>query len=258
MNGKRKETKLPDVKVQDVMTHLVVMLYPTDTVHQAAKRLARNRISGAPVIEGGKVVGILSETDLIHAFMPPVPVDRGVSILDVLSVIGRAKPRGHMHGKTVADVMSPLVIQVSPETSIWKAASIMERRGVKRLPVVDDEDYLLGIVSRADLIKAMAKDDVQIAADVIEALTLLGEEAIDGLEVEVAEGVATIKGAADRKSTRELAIRLASRTPGVIEVISLLDYEIDDTRRKFSRATRDPKDPRLDWHSASEVNEDVR
>lgn len=249
---------MPDVMVKDVMTHLVVTLYPNDSVHEAAQRLSVNRVSGAPVVEDGKVVGMVSEADLIHAIMPPVPVDRGASVLDILSVVGRARPHAHPHGKKVADVMSPLVIQVSPTSSIWKAASIMERRGVKRLPVVDDEGYLLGIVSRADLVKAMAKDDEQIRVDVTEAIQILGPESIAALEVEVAEGVTTLRGTADRKSTRELAIKLASRTPAVTEVISRMDYEIDDARLKIPRPARDPKDPRRDWHRVSEVDESVR
>lgn len=248
---------MADVRVSDVMTHLVVMLYPNDTVHEAARRLARNRISGAPVVEDGKVIGIVSESDLIHAAMPPVPVDRGASILDVLSVIGRSTPRAHHHGKKVSDVMSPLVVQVSPTTSIWKAASVMERRGIKRLPVVDDDGFLLGIVSRADLVKAMARDDDQIRAEVIEAIDVLGDETIEGLDVTVADGIATVKGTADRRSTRDLAIKLASRTPGVIEVIARVDYELDDRRLKI-RPEHDPKDPRLDWHSPAEVNEGIR
>lgn len=173
---------MSDVKVQDVMTHLVVMLYPTDSVHEAARRLARNRISGAPVVEAGKVVGVVSESDLIRAVTPPVRGNYGASILDILSVIARVKPRGHEHGRTVGDVMSTLVIDVAPSASIWKAASIMERRDVKRLPVVDDEGYLLGIVSRADLIKAIARDDADIAADVVEAIQILGPETIYHLE----------------------------------------------------------------------------
>ena len=246
---------MSDVRVRDVMTHLVVMLYPTDSVHEAAQRLARNHISGAPVVEEGKVVGIVSESDLIHAVMPPVPIDRGASVLDFLSVIGRARPSAREHGKTVAEVMSSIVIQISPEASIWKAASVMERRGVKRLPVVDEEQYLLGIVSRADLVRAMAKDDAEIAADVIEAIRVLGEETIDGLQAEVTEGVATITGAADRKSTRDLAVKLATRTPGVVEVLDRMSFERDDTKVKFDSHDRDP---RRDWRPSAAVNESVR
>ena len=247
---------MSDVRVQDVMTHLVVMLYPTDSVHEAARRLAHNHISGAPVVEGGKVVGIVSESDLIHAVMPPVPVDRGASVFDLLSVMGRARPRAHDHEKTVAEVMSSLVIQISPDASIWTAASVMERRGVKRLPVVDEDDYLLGIVSRADLVKAMAKDDPQIALDVIEAIAVLGEETIEGLEVEVAEGVATIKGVADRRTTRELAVKLAAKTPGVVEVVDRMTFERDDT--KIRMASNPRPDPRRNWQPAAAVNEGPR
>jgi CBS domain-containing protein len=245
---------MPDIRVGEVMTHFVVMLYPTDSGHEAAQRLARNHISGAPVMEDGKVVGIVSESDLIHAVMPPVPMDHGPSVLDLLSVIGRARPNVHQQGKTVAEIMSPLVIQISPEASIWKAASVMERRGVKRLPVVDEEDFLLGIVTRADIVRAIAKDDSDIAADVIEAIRVLGTETIDGLEVAVAEGVVTITGVADRKSTRNLAVALAGRTLGVTEVLDRMSFERDDTKVKVDTQA---KDPRRDWRPSSAVNESI-
>ncbi len=247
---------MSDVRVQDVMTHLVVTLYPKDTVHEAAQRLARNRITGAPVVVAGKVIGIVSEADLIHAVMPPVPVHRGLSVLDVLSVMGKARPRDQEHSKTVADVMSAPVIQVSPETSVWKAASIMERKGVKRLPVVDDDGYLLGLVSRADLVRTMARDDEQIRAEVTGAIKILGEETIDGLGVDVADGVASIKGVADRRTTHELAVKLASRVPGVVEVVDRMTFERDDTKIKVA-SNPDP-DPRLNWRPQSAVNEGPR
>jgi len=242
---------MADVKVQSVMTREVVVLHPSDTIHHAAQLLSLNGISGAPVVEDRKVVGIVSESDLIHAVMPPVPVDRGASIIDILSIVGRAKPRAYEHGKNVAEAMSPLVIKVSPSASIWKAASIMEQKGVKRLPVVDDEDRLVGVVSRADLIKALARDDEQIRAEVIDAIEVLGSETIEGLKVDGNDGVMTLRGTADRRSTRDLAIKLASRTPGVVEVIDRLDFDIDDRRAKSTPAN-DPKDPRLDWRTPVE------
>jgi CBS domain-containing protein len=247
--------KMSDVKVREVMTHRVATLRPTDSLHEAAQRLAHNHVSGAPVVVDGKVEGMVSESDIIHAVTPSVPRDRGASVLDLLSVIGRARPRDSEHGKTVAEIMSPLVIQVSSEASIWKAASVMERRGVKRLPVVDENGYLLGIVSRADLVRAIAKEDAEIAADVIEAIRVLGEETIDGLEVEVAEGVAAIAGVADRKSTGQLATKLAARTPGVVEVLDRMTFEIDDTRIKADSYDRDP---RRDWRPRSSINEGIR
>lgn len=238
---------MSDTKVADIMTHLVVTLRPSDTLHEAARKLARNRISGAPVVEHGRVVGIVSESDLIYSVMPPVPVDRGASVLEALALMGRAKPHALRHGKEVRDIMSPFVVQVPPQTSVWKAATILEQKGIKRLPVVDADDYLVGIVSRADFVRAMARDDHQLSQDILESIHILGEETIPDLEVEVHEGIASVRGHADRKSTKDLAVKLASRTPGIIEVVDRLTFEQDDAPAANSR---NPElDPRRDWHS---------
>lgn len=138
------------VKVEDVMTHLVVMLFPHDAIEEAARRLARNRVGGAPVVADGRVVGIVSESDL-WAEMPRAPAARA-------GAKGRgARPaRGRtLRAGTVADVMTRDVICTSPATSVQEAALLMERKGVKRLPVVDDEGMLAGIVARADLLHAL-------------------------------------------------------------------------------------------------------
>ena len=219
---------MTDLRVQDVMTNLVVSLRPDESVHEAAQRLTQNRISGAPVTENGRVVGMVSEADLVHAVLPPVKVDRGLSVLDMLYVMGTARPHGHPHGRTVDEVMSKLVVTIGPEDSIWKAADRMERRGIKRLPVVDDDGYLIGLISRADVVKAVARSDADLEADVREAIAVLGDEVIEDLDVEVEDGVATISGLADRRSTHDLAVKLAGRTAGVLEVIDALDFTFTD------------------------------
>jgi CBS domain-containing protein len=254
----RKEREMADIKVQDVMTNLVVMLYPKDTIHDAAQRLARNGISGAPVVEDGKVVGIVSESDLIHAVMPPVPVNRGASVLDALSTMGRPHSPHHDKALTVAEAMTTAVIQVPPNMGIWQAAALMERKGVKRLPVVDSEDYLLGIISRADLLKAMARDDDAIVEEIEDAVGVLGPETIDGLEIDVTDGIATISGRADRLSTKTLAVKMAGRVPGVVQVVDHMTSLVDDRHIRFPRPEADPKDARLDWSRAETVNGGVR
>jgi CBS domain-containing protein len=230
-----------DLRVQDVMTNLVVMLYPDDTVQEAAARLARNRISGAPVVADGKVVGIVTEADLIYALAPPAPVRRNGSLLDLFSLIIRAKPRWHAENRLVKDVMVEHVITVHPRASVWAAASVMDAHGVKRLPVVDDDSYLIGIVSRADLVKVFARTDGEIAAEVLDAIKALGEENFTGLGVDVDNGVATVSGLADRKTTRELALGIARRSPGVLEVKDELDYRWDDSHLKPETDTPDPR-----------------
>ena len=233
-----------NLRVKDVMTHLVVMLYPNDSLPEAARRIASNRISGAPVVENGKVVGMVSESDLIHASMAPVPIDRGTSVLEALSILGAPHPRD-AHGQTVSEVMSPIVVQISPEAPIATAAEVMDRRGIKRLPVVDDEGFLLGIVSRADLVKSLARNDKQIADDIRDGLHVLGDDVFEDLEVSVRDGVARLTGLADRKTTREIAAKIAARTPGVVEVVDRLRFEWDDSKARV--AAVDP-DPRSNWN----------
>ena len=149
--------------------------------------------------------------------------------------------------------MSPTVVQVTIGTSIWKAAEVMDRRGIKRLPVVDDKRHLVGIVSRSDLVRALARTDEQVAIDVAHAIEIMGAENFEDLEVLVDDGVATLHGTADRRSTRDIAVRLASRTPGVVEVIDRLEYSYDDSSLKDLRPQLDPKDPRLDWEKVEVV-----
>ena len=249
---------MPDVKVQDVMTQLVVMLYPNESVHAAARKLSRNRISGAPVVEAGKVVGVLSEADIVAAVLPSGTAGQEASFLDALPGVRRLRAEAQSSPKTVADVMTPVVVEVSPTTSIWKAASLMQLRGVKRLPVVDGDGYLVGIVSRSDVVRAMAREDDEIRRDVVAAIEILGPETIRDLTVSVIDGVASLSGLADRRSTKELAARLARRTPGVTEVVDRLGHEVDDRRRRAAPLAQDPKDPRLDWHPSSDVHEGVR
>lgn len=246
---------MKDIKVKDVMTHLVVSFKADDPIIEAARRLARNRISGAPVLEEGRVVGMVSEADLIAAVMPPVKVEHGASVLDLVTMLARAKPHPRAHGVTVGEVMSEIVIPIAPEASIWEAASLMDRKGVKRLPVVDEEGLLVGLVSRADLVRSMAREDEDIRADVEEAIFVLGAENFEDVQIACKDGVVTLRGGTDRRSTKQIAVELASRVAGVVEVVDHLIAEFDDTKMKI---TPTPIDPRLNWSDGERPQEEVR
>jgi CBS domain-containing protein len=114
--------------VEDVMTYLVVKLRSNETLPEAASRLAQSDISGAPVVRGEKIVGIVSGSDL--------------------------KRTG---ATTVGSVMTRHVFTTTPSATIMEAASVMERHGVKRLPVCDTEGELLGVVSRSDILGAIVR-----------------------------------------------------------------------------------------------------
>lgn len=244
-----------DVKVKDVMTTLVVTMKSEDPIHEAASRLARNRISGGPVVRDGVVVGVVSEADLIRAVMPPVPIDRKASALEAIGLLFRAKPLVQAHGKTVADVMNPTVISIGPDESIWTAATIMDHRGVKRLPVVDHEGFLLGIITRADLVQAMARSDGEIRADVEDVVEMVGSDTVRDLDVQVDDGVVRLSGSTDRSSTHGLIVKLASHVPGVIEVVDRLEHVSDDTKHPHQPVHIDPRE---NWNADIAVVEGRR
>lgn len=137
------------------MTQSVITLGPSQTVQEAAPRLAEHRISGAPVVSDGELVGMITEHDIVQAMLPPRPGEGGFSALDVIAHLGEIKNRPSK--KTVADVMCRLVVETSPATSLWEAASEMQSRDVKRLPVVE-EGRLVGIVSRADIVRVVGQE----------------------------------------------------------------------------------------------------
>ena len=145
-----------ETRVKDVMTHLVVTFRPGDDITEAARRLTLNRISGGPVVVGGRLVGVVSEADILKAY---VPIRRGSRFLapHPLQVLLQQVPMRDVHGATVGAVMTTDVFSTSPDASIFEAASQIDRHGVRRLPVVDEDGYVVGVVTRSDLVRCMAR-----------------------------------------------------------------------------------------------------
>jgi CBS domain-containing protein len=215
-------------KVDDVMTHLVATLRPDDTIEDARSLLLSNRISGAPVVREGKLVGLVSEADLVRAFSLPhggFPFEA----IDPSTFQLRGEPSRVIPGACVGDVMTRDVVSISKDASVWEAASLLDRHGLRRLPVVDDDGYVTGILARSDLVRAMARSDPALIASVRDAIGLLGLENFSGLEIACNGGRVTIGGRVDRKSRCALAIEIAALVPGVVEVSAELGWRWDDT-----------------------------
>ena len=234
------------IKVKDVMTHLVVTVRPQDSIQEAARRLLSNRISGAPVVERGRLVGIFSEADLVAAYTPPAPSGTPFVAIDPIMFLLRGTVPHETHHTTVADIMTTDVVSVSPDASVWEAASLIDRHGIRRLPVVDPDGYVVGVLARADLVRSMARSDEDVASAVRKAIEVLGEENFTSLDVEASGGAVTISGAAARRTTHDLAIRIASQVPGVLEVMDELDWQWDDRNVKPARNPSDPREVRKD------------
>jgi CBS domain-containing protein len=151
-----------------MMTHLVATFRPQDTIYDAARRLGANRISGAPVVDGGKLVGVVSETDLVGSLLPEqkkdAPFGPSAAITLPLLLGGAATPRAARDVGRVGDVMSTEVVSIRPEASVREAASLIDRCGFRRLPVVDGESFVVGILTRSDLVRAMVRRDRDAAS----------------------------------------------------------------------------------------------
>jgi CBS domain-containing protein len=152
-----------EMPVRDVMTTEVVAFSPDETVQDASARMVDAGVDAGPVVDGdGRVVGMLSSTDLIvresRWHIPTVisilgatlewPSDKKRFDEDVEKTLG-----GH-----VADVMHERVYTCSPDDTVETAATLMHDHEVSRLPVLDGDGRLVGIVARGDILRAIVRD----------------------------------------------------------------------------------------------------
>lgn len=220
------------MKVRDIMTTDPIRVTDDTCLKEAARAMVRNHVSGLPVVDGaGKLVGVVSEGDFIRQ---EASRDRshGVSLLDALFGEGELEVVG---AETVGEVMTKNVVTITPEATIGEAARVMARRNVKRLPVVDLEGELVGIISRADVVSAFTKpDDViedEVREDIMRRLLFLDP---DSISVTVSDGVVTLAGELENRTEAQLLEELTRRIAGVVRVHSQLGYKIDD--RKLERS----------------------
>ena len=113
---------------------------------------------------------------MVAAYAPPARVGSHFVATDPLMFLLRGTVPRHSHRRTVGDVMTKDVISVSPDASVWEAAALIDRHGIRRLPVVDPDGYVIGVVARADLVRAVARNDQDVAKAVTSAVEVVGEE----------------------------------------------------------------------------------
>ncbi|MBL0901285.1 MAG: CBS domain-containing protein [Reyranella sp.] len=218
------------MKVGDVMTANVVCIGPQATVLEAARLLLGERISALPVVDGaGRLVGILSEGDLIHR--AEIGSDRPARRWTAVFADGGRLARDFLkaHGRTVAEVMSKKVVTVGETTNLAEVAALMDEHRVKRLPVVRD-GRIVGIVSRANLLQAMVSLAPEAAAPAVsdadlrrEILTRIGREPWAQTVVRnviVADGNVELWGHAETAAQCEAFAVLVREVPGVKSVVN--------------------------------------
>src|SRR6516165_2504909 len=139
----------------DVMTRTVLSVRPDATIAEAIRLMLDNRISGLPVIdEAGRLVGMLTEGDLLRRGETGTERHRP-RWLEILMGPGRlAGDYVRTHGRRIGEVMTRDPVSVTPDTPLKEVVELMERRRIKRVPVLDG-DVPVGILSRADLLRAL-------------------------------------------------------------------------------------------------------
>ncbi|SNY59171.1 CBS domain-containing protein [Paractinoplanes atraurantiacus] len=212
-------------KVDDVMTEAVLSVEADDSYRDVVDLLIENRLSAVPVIDAFRhVVGVVSEADLLRKIE-----FAGEEEPRMFDGRRRRGERRKAKASTVADLMSAPAVVALSGTPIASAARLMDQEKVKRLPVIDDLGRLIGIVSRADLLKAHLRPDGDILADV-ESGVLQPYVDDEGTTVTAAvvDGVVTLSGRVQRYTSAEIAERLVRQVAGVVEVRSSLEHDYDD------------------------------
>jgi len=209
-------------KVSDVMGTSVVTVDRATPYKEIARLLAEHQISGMPVLKMGReVAGVVTEADLLAA---EAKMARRLGSAHRLHV----PFRGERHpALTAGELMTAPAITIGPHVTIHAAGRLMSTRHVRLMPVVDEHDKLVGVVSRRDLLAVFLRPDEDIAADVRQVLDeiLLAEPG--EAEVAVRDGVVTLTGPLDPKAGAHgdlipVAIRLMWDVDGVVDIIDRL------------------------------------
>jgi CBS domain-containing protein len=219
------------MNAKDVMTTEVITVGPETTVQALAALLSEKGISGAPVVDAaGRLVGIVSEGDLLHR--AEVGTERRVQrrrswwLDSVAAEEEAARDYVKAHGRTVEDIMTRDVVSASETTNLADIATLLETRGIKRVPIVAD-GKVVGIVSRANLVRALATtssaptivadaDDTTIREKLIDELRRQQWARVWASDIMVRDRIVHLWLADDQPLAERDALRIAAENiPGV-------------------------------------------
>ncbi|MFF4497193.1 CBS domain-containing protein [Streptomyces sp. NPDC001546] len=199
------------IKVADLMTDEVVSVPPGTTVKEIAKVLAQYDISGVPVLDDeDRVVGVVSQTDLLALTPPQAHTQSAIP-------------------PTAGKIMSAPAVTTHAEDTAADAARLMTRRGIERLPVVDIEDRLVGIITRRDLLRMFLRPDAEIRQRVNDTLNDVLAVPAGDIDVHVIDGIVTLNGRVHQQSQLRSLVSLIERIEGVVAVASHVTARVDDT-----------------------------
>lgn len=224
------------MRVDEIMTREVVSVSPETSLKEVARLLSEHRISGVPVCRAhGRVVGVVSEADILEK--EGIGGDHGGGLLAWL--FERDDWRTKVAARTAQEAMTSPAVTARPSTSVFEAARLMIDRKINRLPVVEGE-ALVGIVTRADLVRAFHRSDEEILREISEDVLL---KALwispERLAITVEAGVVSLGGEVETRTQSELVVAYVRRVLGVVDVQADLTWTVDDLARR-TRTARIP------------------
>ena len=216
------------MKIKDLMTTDVVTIGPEASLKDVARVLAERKISGLPVVDAERrVLGIVSEADILYKEKGSEEKGGFFGWLLLEGVEAEAK----LAARTAGEAMTTPVISIGPEKPVAEAAAKMIEYGVNRLPVVDEQGKLVGLVSRADLVRAFTRTDAEIMREIREDVILrtlwISPERVT---VTVSKGEVTLSGQVETKADAELLPYFVERVPGVVGVKASLTWEYEERK----------------------------
>ncbi|MGW0607689.1 CBS domain-containing protein [Streptomyces sp. NPDC002640] len=195
------------------MTHPVIAVGPDATFVQIVECMQRRRVGALPVVRDDRVVGIVSEADLLSK---EARRDRVLRLSESPHAMEQAVKAA---GQRAEELMTAPAVCVGPDAPVTEAARIMAREHLKRLPVTDEVGRPLGIVSRSDLLKVFLRRDEELVEAVRrEVMAELVPEPASALHVRVRSGVVTLSGHVEDTSVLPLVARLVGSVEGVVDV----------------------------------------
>lgn len=234
--------------VSEIMTRNVVVVHPETAVHDAIRLMLDRHISGVPVLDqSGKLVGVFTEGDLLRR------VELGTERHPtgwkrIFSSQGRqAQDYVASHARQVRDVMTAAVVSTTPKASLEEAVQLMEKHGIKRLPVLR-EGRLVGIISRANLLKVLldslvtdvSASDVEISRQIKDELQKQPWTPVETIGVMVNQGVVELTGVITDERFREALRVIAQNVPGVRAVKDHMAF-VDQMSGMFLDAPEEEK-----------------
>ena len=215
------------MRAHHIMTKDVITVTPHTSIEDAARIMLRTHISGLPVLnDAGKLVGIVSERDFLRRSEIGTGRKRPAWLQFLIGPGRAAADFVHERGRKVEDVMTENPVVVDEETPLEDLVGLMEKKGIKRLPVMSG-DTLKGIVTRSNLLQAVASiaheipdptaDDDHIRDRIIRVVNATDWRPI-GFEVTVRKGVVHLHGIITTDQARQATIVAAQNTSGVKQV----------------------------------------